>query len=146
MTADDKHPTRFKPGQSGNPAGRPQGSRNKASLVLDCLEEGQYQAVVRSQAARALNGSDRAAETIIRAVSPRAKERMVTLDLPATDTPQGVADAYGFLIQQVARGDISPEQAGSVSQILDAQRRAIESAELERRIGALEAAAGLAPA
>ena len=71
---------------------------------------------------------------------------MVTLDLPATDTAEGVAAAYGFLIQQVASGEISPEQAGSVSQILEAQRRAIESAELERRVAELEAAAGIGAA
>ena len=30
----------FKPGQSGNPSGRPHGSRNKATLALEALLEG----------------------------------------------------------------------------------------------------------
>jgi hypothetical protein len=33
-TTDKKQDTRFKPGQSGNPAGRPKGSRNKVSEKL----------------------------------------------------------------------------------------------------------------
>jgi hypothetical protein len=33
-TTDKKQDTRFKPGQSGNPAGRPKGSRNKISEKL----------------------------------------------------------------------------------------------------------------
>lgn len=31
--------TRFRPGQSGNPAGRPKGTRNFQSLVRRCLED-----------------------------------------------------------------------------------------------------------
>jgi len=33
-TTEKKQNTRFKPGQSGNPAGRPKGSRNKVSEKL----------------------------------------------------------------------------------------------------------------
>ena len=33
-TTDKKQDTRFKPGQSGNPAGRPKGSRNRVSEKL----------------------------------------------------------------------------------------------------------------
>jgi hypothetical protein len=33
-TTDKKQDSRFKPGQSGNPAGRPKGSRNKVSEKL----------------------------------------------------------------------------------------------------------------
>lgn len=46
-TTDKKQDTRFKPGQSGNPAGRPKGSRNKVSeklleaLALDFEAHGQ---------------------------------------------------------------------------------------------------------
>ena len=46
-TTDKKQDTRFKPGQSGNPAGRPKGSRNKVSekllevLALDFETHGQ---------------------------------------------------------------------------------------------------------
>ena len=39
-TTGEKQDTRFKPGQSGNPAGRPQGSRNKVSeKLLEALAE-----------------------------------------------------------------------------------------------------------
>ena len=38
------------------------------------------------------------------------------------------------------RGDLSPEEGGAVAAVLEAQRRAIETMELERRIAALEAA------
>jgi ABC-type uncharacterized transport system substrate-binding protein len=41
-----KQDTRFQPGQSGNPGGRPKGSRNKATLALECLLDGQAEALM----------------------------------------------------------------------------------------------------
>ena len=39
--------TRFKPGQSGNPKGRPLGSRHKATLAIDKLLDGEADAITR---------------------------------------------------------------------------------------------------
>ena len=39
--------TRWAPGQSGNPRGRPSGSRNRASLLLEHLIEGEGEALVK---------------------------------------------------------------------------------------------------
>ena len=36
---NDPHPTRFKSGQSGNPKGRPKGSRNLSSYVLEAARD-----------------------------------------------------------------------------------------------------------
>ena len=35
----------FKPGKSGNPEGRPHGSRNKASLALEALFDNEGEAI-----------------------------------------------------------------------------------------------------
>jgi hypothetical protein len=44
--------------------------------------------------------------------------------------------------QAVAGGDLSPEEGQAVGAIIEAQRRALETVELERRIAALEQAKG----
>jgi hypothetical protein len=36
---DENNDTRFKPGQSGNPAGRPKGSKNQGKILKRLLEE-----------------------------------------------------------------------------------------------------------
>ena len=66
--------TRFKPGQSGNPRGRPKGTKNLKSDLLEelgeriTLREGgqevrvsKQRALIKSQVARALKGDSRAA-------------------------------------------------------------------------------------
>jgi hypothetical protein len=47
---------RFREGQSGNPAGRRPGSRNRASLVLDALADGEAEAVLQAMVRRAKEG------------------------------------------------------------------------------------------
>ncbi|HXW71128.1 MAG TPA: DUF5681 domain-containing protein, partial [Methylocella sp.] len=37
----------FLPGQSGNPAGRPRGARNKQTIALEALLDGQSEALMQ---------------------------------------------------------------------------------------------------
>ena len=44
----------FAPGVSGNPAGRPKGARNKTTLAIEALLEGEAEALTRKAIERAL--------------------------------------------------------------------------------------------
>lgn len=70
--------TQFKPGQSGNPAGRPKGSRNLKTVLLDVLSEeitirengrplviSKLEALCRSLAADALAGDKQTRKMLI---------------------------------------------------------------------------------
>jgi hypothetical protein len=46
----------FRPGQSGNPDGRPKGSRNKATLAMEALLDGEAEAITRKAIEKALEG------------------------------------------------------------------------------------------
>src|SRR5262245_55487960 len=129
--ADDKNPqpTRFQPGQSGNPAGRPTGSRNKATMIAEAFMAGELEEVLRSTVERAKKGSDAAQRLGVTRLVPAARRRPVTLDLPAILTPADVARALSETLQALARGEVTPDEASSIAGVLDAQRRAIESAE-----------------
>lgn len=50
MTDKRKHPTAFKPGQSGNPAGKPRGARNHATRAILNLIEGGLNTNIYQQA------------------------------------------------------------------------------------------------
>ncbi len=46
------------------------------------------------------------------------------------------------VVAAIADGTLTPEEAASISAVLEAQRRAVETAELEQRIAVLEATRG----
>jgi hypothetical protein len=138
------NPNLFQPGQSGNPAGRPPGSRNKATVLAEALLSGEVEEVVKAAVERAKKGSDAAQRLVLTRLVPAARRRTVTIDLPETATPSDVAAALSATLQAVARGELTPDEGGSIATVLDASRRAIESAELDRRLGRVEEALGLA--
>jgi hypothetical protein len=51
-----KQDGRFKPGQSGNPAGKPKGARHKTTLAMEALLEGEAEGPTRKAVEMALAG------------------------------------------------------------------------------------------
>ena len=90
--------------------------------------------------AMAEGGDVRAAEVVLSRLWPARKGRPVHLDLPDMQTPTDLAVALGAVAGAVGRGDVTPEEGSAVAAVLEAQRRAIETAQLEERLAALEAA------
>ena len=145
--ADDAAPKQrgrpFKPGQSGNPRGKPPGVRHAALLALDAIGAEGAADIMRAVVEAARGGDMRAADILLRRLWPERKGRPVLLDLPAVRTPGDIAHALGSVAGAVAGGELSPEEGAAVAAILETQRRAVETVELERRLAALEQARGV---
>ena len=141
-TAPQQRGRPFKPGQSGNPRGRPAGSRNKELAALDALGAEAAREVLAATVTAAKRGNSRAAELILSRVWPVRKGRPVALpDLPAIETPADLVRALGSVAEAVASGAITPDEGQAVAAVLEAQRRAVETAELAERVARLEEAA-----
>jgi hypothetical protein len=139
-TADgEQKPWRFKPGQSGNPAGRPKGSRHAALKALDAIGEEAAADVLKRVVADAKGGDLRAAELLMRRLWPERKGRPITLDLPPMETPADLVKATAAIAAAVAEGEVTPEEGQAVAAIVETHRRAIETEDLERRLAAIEA-------
>ena len=135
-------PGRFRKGQSGNPKGRAAGSRNRVLVALDAIGAEGAEAVLRKTVEAAQSGDMRAAELLLSRVWPARKGRPVALPgLPAIETPADLARALGSVAEAVASGAITPDEGQAVAAVLEAQRRAVETAELAERIARLEDAA-----
>src|SRR4029453_18800390 len=130
--------TRWAPGQSGNPKGRPKGSRNRASLLLQHLIEGEGEAVVRALIAAAKGGDVSAARALLDRLVPPRKERPVKVTLPALRTAKDARDALAAVAAAVADGDMLPGEGEAVVKLLEAYARTAATAELEERVAALE--------
>lgn len=76
---------RFKPGQSGNPAGRPRGSRNKRTIAAEKLfgENREYFARLAIELAK--RGDPRALRLCMDAILPRISRRPRRLEHAASD-------------------------------------------------------------
>ena len=58
---------------------------------------------------------------------------------PAVTDAAGVLEALAKITEATASGTITPDEGQALAGLLEAQRRAIETQELEARIAALEA-------
>ena len=129
---------KFTKGTSGNPSGRPAGSRNKATLVAEQLLDGESEQLIRKAVSLAKSGNVHALRLCLERVIPIRKERSIDLELPPAQTPQELAANYQRVLSAIGEGRITPGEAQVLTEILSSQARLFESVELERRLLALE--------
>lgn len=140
MTNNRKAPsTAFKPGRSGNPAGKPKGARNHSTRAILKLIEGGAEEITKAVLDAAKGGDMGAARFILERIVPTAKERPVSLTLPDVTTAEGIANAQAAILQAVAAGELMPNEGNVLAGIVEARRKALETEELAKRIAALEA-------
>ncbi len=137
--AGPKQPHGWPKGRSGNPAGKPRGARNHATRMAERLLEGELQAVVRSVIDSAIGGDMVAAKLVLERLLPARRDRPVVLPLPPISTAGDVMLAMGAVTAAIGAGAITPTEGAAVAGVLEAQRRVIETAEIESRLAALEA-------
>ena len=130
--------TRFKPGQSGNPNGRPRGSLNATTLAAQALLDGEAEALTRKAIELAKGGDLTALRLCMDRLLPPRKDRPVSLDLPRIDSARDAPKAISALLAAVAAGELAPSDAGEVTKLLDAYARAVEINELAERVDNLE--------
>ena len=137
MTAAKKRPPgRWKPGESGNPAGRKPGTGEVAKIRAAIGER--VPELLDKLMAQALEGDTAAARLLLeRAVAPlKAAEQTQALTLPdGTLTEQGRA-----VLACVAAGELAPGQGSALLAAIGTLARVAEVDELTARITALEAA------
>jgi hypothetical protein len=131
---NDTAPKRGKPFASGNKfgKGRKAGSRNKATLAIDELLEGEGEAIARKLIQFAKKGDPTAMRLAMERLCPPRRERRLQLDLPEIKTVDDVTAAFQNVLQGVAAGQVSAGQAVQLTQVLEFGRKAIETQQLAR--------------
>ena len=130
--------TRYKPGQSGNPTGRPKGARNKATVAAETLLEGEAETITRKCIDLALEGDHMALRLCLSRILPVKRERTIELDLPPLEGSQDSLRAIGTVLEAVGSGAITPSEGQAVASLLETHRRTFEVEELQHRIELLE--------
>jgi hypothetical protein len=138
--ADTKAPkvpiVRGRPFANGN-AGRKPGSRNRATVIASELLQGETEQLVRKAVEIAKGGNVAMLKFLLGRLLPR--ERVVKLDLPHMDFADDAVEALGAVMQAVCEGEISPSEGAAVATLINSYTKAIDTADLVKRMDALEA-------
>jgi hypothetical protein len=132
----------FQKGMSGNPDGKPKGTRCRVTVLAEKILEDERDAIVQAVVDAAKAGDPTAMRLCIERLIPVRKGRPITFTLPRLATTGDVAKALGAIAVAMAAGELTPEEASTVAAVIEAKRKAIETMELESRIAALEQRAG----
>ena len=138
----------FAKGQSGNPAGRPAGSRNKfTSEMQDALEESGLPLIQRLLELAGQGNTGAMRQCLDRLMG---KHRPSYVQLPSPDTPDYVLAALTEIHRALGAGEIPSEEASRLVDFVGRTARVLASkaaAELDfdERLARCEKALGLEP-
>jgi hypothetical protein len=139
----------FVKGQSGNPAGRPVGSRNRFTREMDEALEKRGVALIDAVVAHAHSATPAAMRLCLDRLLPVGKHRPATIELPPAETPDYTMAALGEVQRALAAGEISTDEGTRllgfverVTRILAA--KAVADIDLAARLARCEEALGLA--
>ena len=125
-------------GVSGNPAGRPTGSRHKASLAAEALFNGDAEKLTRKAISMALQGDAVAMRLCLERVCPPRRDRPLQFTLPTMKTAADAPAALAAITDAVAKGELSTSEASDLAGLVERFVRSIELSDHEARIAALE--------
>jgi len=128
----------FKPGQSGNPAGRPKGTRNAVTRAVEALLDGEAEKLTRKAIDLGLAGDMAALRLCVDRIMPPRKDRHVAFPLPAMNEPVDAVKGLASIVAAVASGELTPSEASELTKLVEGYARVLETIDHEERLKALE--------
>ena len=128
----------FEKGRSGNPKGRPKGSRNASTLAAEALLDGDAEALTKKAINLALEGDLAAIRLCLERILPARRERPISFELPALQTPKDAVAATAAIAEAVSDGTLLPSEAETMSRLVQTFAAAIELHDHEERISRIE--------
>src|SRR5579872_4872513 len=126
---------RFRPGASGNSAGKKPGTKNRATLLKEALNDGEDTSVARIVIDKALAGDAVAARFLLERLEPKPRGRAIHLEIPEGLSPAGeVVATFNAALRAMAAGEITPEEALSVARFLEGRARVLKAWKLEQSL------------
>ena len=122
---------------TGN-AGHPKGARNKKTIAITSLLEGQAEALTQTAVTKALEGDSVALRLCIERIAPAPKDQPVTFNLTKMHNAMDASEVAGSVLTAVSDGELTPIEATRVMSLIDSYRRTLELTEIEQRLQALE--------
>jgi hypothetical protein len=133
-----KQLTPFRPGRSGNPSGRPKGARNRATLAMEALLDGEAEELTRKAIELAKCGDMGALRLCMDRLLPARRDRAVNFALPKLETPADAVKANAALVEAVAEGELTPSEAAELAKLVEGFTRTVDLHDIQARLDKLE--------
>jgi hypothetical protein len=130
---------RGRPFKPGNP-GRPPGSKNKVTQIVEQLAEGQAEQLVQKVLELAQAGDVSCLRMMLDRLWPPRKGQPVNVVMPPINTSQDLFPAIASIWTAICEGRLTPDEASALSIVIDRSIQAIELHDITKRIAALEEA------
>jgi hypothetical protein len=131
---------RFQAGRSGNPAGRARGSRNRTTVAIEALLDGEAAALTKKAIEKALEGDVPALRLCFDRIAPPRRDRHILITLEPIVSATDALSASSKILADCANGMLTPAEANELAELVRRHAALIEVADLEKRITALERA------
>ena len=125
--------TQFKPGKSGNPAGRPKGIKDRRVALREKLLPHADQ-LIEMVTTFAKSGDMVAMKIVLDRLIPPLKEEPIHVTIPKIESAVDCTQAHAAVVNAVAAGDMLPSEGQAISNLIEAQRRAFETTELAQQM------------
>lgn len=130
----------FHPGESGNPAGKLPGTRNKSTIMAQQLLTGEVEAISRAVIEKAKAGDPTAMRVCMDRLAPLQRERAIEFALPPLNSIADAAPALAAVAAALANGEITPSEAANVVKVIDGYTHALALVQLDAQVRLLEEA------
>jgi hypothetical protein len=128
---------RGRPFQPGNP-GRPPGSKNKTTRLVEQLVEGDAEKLSRKMLELAEKGNVRCLEYCLDRLLPKRRGRSLDIQLPAIKNVHDVVLAMAAITTAVSNGHVTAEEASHLVNLLNSYDRVITTSDVVIRLEKLE--------
>ena len=130
----------FQPGQSGNPAGRAVGSRNKKTLAVEAALFERAQELVDELVRRAKNGEPAAMRLCMERILPVGRGRPLPIELPAVRSTEDALAAADVIMDALKEGAISAREAVDLLRVVEGLTRLTGAIDFIKKVARREVA------
>jgi hypothetical protein len=122
---------------NGN-VGKTKGTRNKKTLAIESLLEGQAEALTQTAISKALEGDGLALRLCMKRIAPAPKDNSVSFPLLEMKDAMDASKAASSILTAVSEVELTPIEGIRVMGLIDSYKRTLELTEIEERLQALE--------
>src|SRR5271155_5536442 len=131
MTSDNPSDTPrgrpFRRGNSGNPAGRPLGARNRATLAAEALLDGEAEALTRKVVELALTGDMNALRLCLDRLIPPRREQPIEIEVRKLESVEDAQYVVADIIAAAAGGKITLSGAAELVRLIEVYVKTCEA-------------------